>query len=119
MNRIAEALFNSGLTQIELSNKTGIGKGLISRYVSGKVSPKSTKANLIAKALGVSTAWLMGFDVDMKRETDEEMLKASETLEDEMSRRMLEQITSFYNSLSFGDKVSLFELIRKEESKHK
>lgn len=46
MNRIAEALYNSGLTQIELSNKTGIGKGLISRYVSGKVSPKSNKANL-------------------------------------------------------------------------
>lgn len=119
MNRIEESLYKSGLTQIELSKKTGIHKGLISKYVKGQVLPKSNNADIIAKALGVSTAWLMGFDVDMKRETDEEMLKASETLEDEMSRRMLEQITSYYNSLSFGDKVSLFELIRKEESKHK
>lgn len=38
MNRIAEALYNSGLTQIELSNKTGIGKGLISR-AADKINP--------------------------------------------------------------------------------
>ena len=44
-----------------------IGKGAISYYVNGKVEPKQSKIYILAKALNVSEAWLMGYDVDRER----------------------------------------------------
>ena len=41
----------------------------LSQYISGKYEPKQIKLNILALALGVSEAWLMGFDVPMERLT--------------------------------------------------
>ncbi len=35
----------------------------LSQYISGKTEPGQAKLTIIAEALGVSEAWLMGFDV--------------------------------------------------------
>lgn len=56
------ALDASGVNQTELSEKTGISKGAISSYVNGYYEPKQKNTFLIAKALGVTEAFLMGFD---------------------------------------------------------
>lgn len=45
-----------------------MNKSDISQYVSGKVEPTQDKLFVLAKALGVNVAWLMGFDVPMKKE---------------------------------------------------
>ena len=66
--RIKEALALRGMTAADLSRKTGIGKGLISRYLHGEVVPKQSKIAVIARALEVSPAWLLGYDVNMKGE---------------------------------------------------
>ena len=63
--RIKEALALRGMTAADLSRKTGIGKGLISRYLHGEVVPKQSKIAVIARALEVSPAWLLGYDVNM------------------------------------------------------
>ncbi len=64
--RLKRALEIRGLKQIELSEKTGIGRSAISQYLSGKVTPKQDKIYLIATALKVSPGWLMGVDVPME-----------------------------------------------------
>lgn len=44
-----------------------LGKNDLSQYVSGKVEPGQEKLTILGLALGVSEAWLMGYDVPMER----------------------------------------------------
>lgn len=46
---------------------TPISKSNLSLYVTGKVDPSNDRLFVLAKALNVSEAWLMGFDVPMAR----------------------------------------------------
>lgn len=43
-------------------------KNALSQYVSGKVEPGQEKLSILGMALGVSEAWLMGYDVPMERD---------------------------------------------------
>lgn len=54
------------MKQSEIIEKTGISKGALSSYVSGKYIPKQTNTYKIAQALNVDAAWLMGYDVQME-----------------------------------------------------
>lgn len=58
--RMREAMDEKNMTSAELCRITGIGKSAISAYRSGKYLPKQNNTYFIAKALGVSPAWLMG-----------------------------------------------------------
>ena len=42
-------------------------KSDMSQFVSGKVEPGQWKLTILGKALNVSEAWLMGYDVPMER----------------------------------------------------
>lgn len=59
-SRLKEALELRGMRQVDLAEKTGIGKSAISQYLSGKVLPKQDKLYLLARALQVSEDWLLG-----------------------------------------------------------
>ena len=68
---------NRNLKQVDILDMTKpycvkydvkMNKSDISQYVSGKVEPNQEKLFILAKALGVNEAWLMGFDVPMKKE---------------------------------------------------
>jgi len=61
--RLREAMQKKGYKAAVLSEKTGIDRGSISHYLSGRYSPKSDRIYLMAKELGVSVAWLNGYDV--------------------------------------------------------
>ena len=65
--RIQEGMKLRGLKQADLVEKTGISKGALSSYISGRYVPKQNNTFLIAKALNVNEAWLMGADVPMER----------------------------------------------------
>lgn len=60
--RLRLALDNNNMKQVDLAQKTGIPKSAISQYLSGKVNPKQDKIFLMAEALGVTEAWLMGVE---------------------------------------------------------
>ena len=64
--RIREALRLRGLRQVDLAERSGLSKGAISQYVSGKFDPKQVNLYLMANALRVRPDWLMGFDVPME-----------------------------------------------------
>lgn len=64
--RIAKALTIRDMTQSELAEITKIPKSSISLYLKGAYEPKNDRIYIIAKALRVSEAWLMGYDVPME-----------------------------------------------------
>jgi hypothetical protein len=47
-----------------------LSKSDLSQFVSGKVEPGQWKLTILGKALGVSEAWLMGYDVPMERKAE-------------------------------------------------
>lgn len=53
-----------GIKQIELANRTGLDKSLISNYLADKYKPKNNNLQILAKALNVNPVWLMGYDVN-------------------------------------------------------
>jgi len=74
--RLQILLNSKGINQTEMleacnrvCRKNGwkeLGKSAISQYLNGKVVPKQDKIFIIAEAMGVNPAWLMGFDVPMQ-----------------------------------------------------
>lgn len=65
--RLQEALQVRNMTAAELSRQSGIDKGSLSNYLKGKFIPKQSKIDAMARALGVSPAWLLGYDVEMNK----------------------------------------------------
>lgn len=65
--RLKKAMTYRNMKQVDLCNKSGIDKALISNYLSGKYKAKQDKLHKLAIALDVSEGWLMGYDVDMDR----------------------------------------------------
>ena len=66
--RINEGLKLRKMKQADLVKLTGIGKSSVSTYLTGAYEPKQKNIYKIAKALNVSEAWLMGYDVDYYRQ---------------------------------------------------
>lgn len=78
--RLKEAMKNKNLKQVDVVAKakllesemgTKISKTDLSQYVNGKVTPGQNKLYVLAKILDVSEAWLLGYDVDDSRISDE------------------------------------------------
>lgn len=74
--RLKQLMEAKGLRQVDIltaaepfCKKYGVklGKNDLSQYVSGKVEPGQDKLTILGLALGVSEAWLMGFDVSAER----------------------------------------------------
>lgn len=83
--------------------KNGISPSAINQYISGNFEPKQNNIYLLAKALNVNEAWLMGYDVSIERSdnslpliTEQEVAllrlfrKLSETGREEALKRMEE-----------------------------
>lgn len=64
--RLRECLDVRQMTQSELAKRSGISKSSISRYIKGDWEGKQSAVYGLAKALGVTEAWLMGYDVPME-----------------------------------------------------
>lgn len=73
-NRLNTAMRIRNIKATELSEKTGIAKSSLSEYINGKYEAKQDGVYLLAKALDVNEAWLMGLDVPMDREIKTDLL---------------------------------------------
>lgn len=65
--RLREGLDLRGMKQIELATRSGISKYSISHYLRGDWEGKQDAVYELARALNVSEAWLMGYDVPAER----------------------------------------------------
>ncbi|MBC2575764.1 LexA family transcriptional regulator [Peptostreptococcus canis] len=59
ISRLNYAMKMKKITQYSLSKRTGINKGSLSSYLSGKYLPKQDKIQIISKALNINPEWLM------------------------------------------------------------
>ena len=79
--RLKQLMSERNLSQVDILEKSKpfqkqlgvkMGRSALSQYVTGKSKPDDKKLYLLSKTLDVSEAWLMGYDVDIKRVPDEE-----------------------------------------------
>ena len=66
--RLQEAMYIANMKQADLARATGLSKGGISNYITGRYEPKSDIIYKLAKALNCSEMWLWGYDVPMERQ---------------------------------------------------
>lgn len=99
--RIRQGMELRGMKAVDLVQATGIGKSAISQYISGKYEPKQVAIHKIAKALNVSEAWLMGYDVPIQRAEEIKTVVSKEETE----------LLDMYHKLDTLDKKELFKWI--------
>lgn len=99
--RIRQAMELRGIKAVDLVQATGLGKSAISQYISGKYEPKQVAIHKIAKALNVSEAWLMGYDVPIQRAEEIKTVASKEEKE----------LLDMYHKLDALDKKELFKWI--------
>ncbi len=63
--RLQKGLKFRNIKPAQLAELTGLHRGTIANYISGKYEAKQTNLWKIAKVLNVSEAWLMGYDVPL------------------------------------------------------
>lgn len=66
-SRLRKAMDAKGKKQADLVRDTGLDRGSISSYLSGKYEPKSKAIYKLSQALDVNEAWLQGHEVPMER----------------------------------------------------
>lgn len=74
-DRLKTIMHNRDIRQIDIAQITGIHKGTISHYITGRLVPKSDAIVKMSSTLGVSELWLMGYDVPMTAEVDPEAVR--------------------------------------------
>lgn len=84
-----------------------LGKSDMSQFVSGKVEPGQWKLSILSMALNVSEAWLMGLDVPMERESDEEE-KGAPIQQDERTS----EVIRLFGSLDQEHQETLLHVLR-------
>lgn len=100
-DRLREALSDAGMKPIELSDRTGIPKSMISYYLNGKTKPKADRIYTISVALNVSEAWLLGYDVPKARTPEN---KKNDQLAQLIVRLRTDPV--FYNIVEMLDQVA-------------
>lgn len=79
-NRLNTAMRIRNIKATDLSEKTGIAKSSLSEYINGKYEAKQDGVYLLAKALSVNEAWLMGLDIPMERNFDKNIQETGNTI---------------------------------------
>lgn len=69
--RLKELMEMYDYKQSDLVARTGLDKSTISYYVNGKREPAQDNIFIIAGAFDIEPAWLMGYDVPMRKESIE------------------------------------------------
>lgn len=65
--RLQELMEYYEISRSDIIEKTGIPKSALSMYLSGQRVPRQDRLSDIAEAYNVNEAWLMGYDVPMKK----------------------------------------------------
>ena len=102
-DRIKQLLFMTGDRQADLERKTGLAKSSVSSYLSGQRIPRQDKISAIADAYHVNPAWIMGYDVPMKKlsssqaDKDFDLLDKWHKLTDSQQQLIEKMIDEFLN----------------------
>lgn len=100
--RLKKVISEKGVKQVELIERTGISKGALSSYISGRYEPKQDNLYRLAKALDVNPAWLMGLDVPMEPAATSSPAALANSL-----RKDEQDLLSYYNLLDAEDRAEV------------
>ncbi len=116
--RLQQIMADRGLKQVDILElakpycnlfNVKLSKSALNQYISGKVTdPRADKLSILSYALGVSEAWLMGFDVPIERKTP-----IPEISEDGRKSHMIK----LFDRLSERDQDDIISLIEWKLSK--
>lgn len=107
--RLKEIMKERNLRQVDILEKckpfcerfnVKLARNDLSQYVNGKVEPGQEKLTILALALSVNEAWLMGYDVPMERGEKTNTSKDSA------------QIMEYFNKLNSNGKEIATEQVR-------
>ena len=107
-DRLTEALNYRNMTASELSKKSGLDKGSISRYLKGENLPRTNAIGKISEALHVNPAWLIGYDVPM--------IEAQDYLADIQEKKILIEKLTPENREKLADYIRYLLSTQKEDS---
>lgn len=99
--KLQEAMNKSNLSYGEIANLTNIPKSAIHRYISGE-TPKIPLDRLekIAQTLGVSAAWVIGWD---KQNENNKSFPTPKTTDEFITFPVLGEIAAGYDSIALED----------------
>lgn len=107
--RLQKALSDANMKPQELADKSGVSKSSISQYVNGSHAPSNISSGKMGKVLDVEPMWLMGFDVEMRKEissesakNDIEFLKKFSLLNERDKKIIMSTIDSMLSSKESG-----------------
>ena len=109
--RMQELLDYYKISQVDLSRRTGISQAEENNYVLGKRIPKQNNISKIAEAYNIDPAWLMGYDVPMKRVTD--LIEDSFDSVDyniHLTKKQVDMLTAFENADESTKRMVLYAL---------
>ncbi len=96
--RLKSLLESQGMSQKELAAKAGITESAVSHYLKGDRIPRGAILLNIAKALGVSTDYLLNLS-EPKNDSDEDITTAYRLLARNSKLLTVEQKTKFLSLL--------------------
>lgn len=124
IERLRESIEKSGLSYIELEKRTGIAKSSIQRYASGKTKKIPVDAiQAIAKAVGVSDRYIMGWDdneqaeehIESQLTDDIELQEYLEELKNRSEMRMLFSLAKNATKEDVLQAVKIIEALKKDD----
>ena len=118
--RIKTALYIRRMKQCDLCKLANVPKSSLSLYLSGAYEPKQDRIYSMAKALNVSEAWLMGYDVPMETNSPNESKLTEEEIKwlefyhsvSEETRKLAITMFTDFDNLPEDVKKMLFGMIR-------
>ena len=132
--RLRQLMSETGLRQVDILDKSKpfqkqlgvkMGRSALSQYVTGKSKPDDKKLYLLSKTLGVSEAWLMGYDVEKKRVPDNErnstsnekpeILTIYNRLEEPRQEKVLDFANAQLDEQESSKVASIFEKVSNED----
>ena len=92
--RLNKIINIKNIRQVDIVKATGINKGALSSYISGKYIAAQKNLYLLAKYFDVSEAWLMGLDVPMERKNsnnkiNDELQEKIESLNNDQKKAII------------------------------
>lgn len=124
INRLKSIMKERKITQTELAKHTGIRQSSISDWLNDRYEPKQDKVYIIAKALNVSPAWLLGYDENIPTNEpstnyylDAETAEYAEMLRTRPEMRLLFSASRGISKEEMQEAVNYIEFIKSRNKK--
>lgn len=103
-----------GMTLEEVGNIVGVGKSTVRKWESGQIANmRRDKIALVAKALGTTPSYLMGWDdAEAAPADDDDLWTLRESLRDDPNRRMLFHLAKNATAKDVEAAASLIDALR-------